>query len=135
MLFGVFTKEDRQTWVTHMHSHTHTHTHKFTFCICRYPSVDSTELPLHTLQHPSAVTYSPTTAYGTSKLCNILFTLELHRRFSDKGIFINAVHPGNLLATNLMRDCSCFYKAGFVAAKFFTKSLVRIVYQVRVATM
>lgn len=91
---------------------------------CRYPAVDSSDLPLHTLQHPSAATYSPITAYGASKLCNILFTLELHRRFADKGIFVNAVHPGNLLATNLMRDCSCHYKAALAAAKFFTKSLV-----------
>jgi NAD(P)-dependent dehydrogenase (short-subunit alcohol dehydrogenase family) len=35
-------------------------------------------------------------AYGTSKLENILFTRELHRRYHDQGITTAAFHPGNV---------------------------------------
>jgi NAD(P)-dependent dehydrogenase (short-subunit alcohol dehydrogenase family) len=38
--------------------------------------------------------YSPGRAYGTSKLENILFTRELARRFSDRGLSTAAFHPG-----------------------------------------
>jgi NAD(P)-dependent dehydrogenase (short-subunit alcohol dehydrogenase family) len=41
--------------------------------------------------------YSPTRAYGRSKLANILFTYELERRFEATGAetIAAAVHPGN----------------------------------------
>lgn len=39
-------------------------------------------------------------AYGDSKLANLLFTLELLRRFPDRGITANALHPG-VLATRI----------------------------------
>jgi NAD(P)-dependent dehydrogenase (short-subunit alcohol dehydrogenase family) len=35
-------------------------------------------------------------AYATSKLENILFTRELHRRYGDRGIHAVAFHPGNV---------------------------------------
>lgn len=38
--------------------------------------------------------YSPQKAYGDSKLANILFTRELHRRYHDQGINAVAFHPG-----------------------------------------
>ena len=38
--------------------------------------------------------YSPGKAYGEAKLCNILFTRELDRRFGNKGIFAVAYEPG-----------------------------------------
>ena len=38
--------------------------------------------------------YSAIGAYGRSKLCNILFTLERARRWSDKGVTANCLHPG-----------------------------------------
>jgi NAD(P)-dependent dehydrogenase (short-subunit alcohol dehydrogenase family) len=38
--------------------------------------------------------YSPWTAYGASKLANILFTYELARRLEGTGVTVNAVHPG-----------------------------------------
>src|ERR1700728_3071799 len=38
--------------------------------------------------------YSPTRAYGRSKLCNILFTRELARRWSGTGVTANCLHPG-----------------------------------------
>lgn len=33
-------------------------------------------------------------AYAQSKLANILFTYELHRRKKEPNVFVNAVHPG-----------------------------------------
>ena len=38
--------------------------------------------------------YSAIKAYGRSKLCNILFTRELARRWSGKGVTTNCLHPG-----------------------------------------
>ena len=32
--------------------------------------------------------------YGRSKLMNIMFTYECHRRFSDSGVTFNCLHPG-----------------------------------------
>ncbi len=40
--------------------------------------------------------YFGTTAYGRSKLANVLFTYELVRRFGDKKITVNALHPGRI---------------------------------------
>ena len=40
--------------------------------------------------------YKAMRAYGTSKLENILFTRELHRRYHDQGITTAAFHPGNV---------------------------------------
>jgi NAD(P)-dependent dehydrogenase (short-subunit alcohol dehydrogenase family) len=38
--------------------------------------------------------YSANKAYGDAKLANILFTKELHRRYSGRGIVTAAFHPG-----------------------------------------
>jgi NAD(P)-dependent dehydrogenase (short-subunit alcohol dehydrogenase family) len=38
--------------------------------------------------------YSGWTAYGASKLANILFTYELARRLAGTNVTVNAVHPG-----------------------------------------
>jgi len=50
----------------------------------------------------SAESYQKWRAYGQSKLANILFALELHRRAGDAGVDVRsiAVHPG-YAATNL----------------------------------
>ncbi|KAL6062052.1 Retinol dehydrogenase 13 [Balamuthia mandrillaris] len=48
--------------------------------------------------------------YGRSKLCNLLFTLELHHRLQAEGannVIINAVHPG-AVHTDLGRDAPWF---------------------------
>jgi NAD(P)-dependent dehydrogenase (short-subunit alcohol dehydrogenase family) len=42
----------------------------------------------------SEKSYRPFVAYGTSKLCNILFTRELARRVSDLGVSANSFSPG-----------------------------------------
>lgn len=43
------------------------------------------------------------TAYGQSKLCNVLFTLGLARRLEGRGVTVNVVHPG-VVATGLSRE-------------------------------
>jgi NAD(P)-dependent dehydrogenase (short-subunit alcohol dehydrogenase family) len=40
--------------------------------------------------------YSAMTAYGTSKLCNILWTCALSRRLASTGITANCFHPGGV---------------------------------------
>jgi len=47
-------------------------------------------------------TYEPWAAYGQSKTGNILFALELNRRYKDKGITANSLHPGGI-RTELQR--------------------------------
>lgn len=49
-------------------------------------------LDLNDLQ--SAKDYSGFPVYGRSKLCNILFTRELARRWQDTGVTVNCLHPG-----------------------------------------
>jgi retinol dehydrogenase 12 len=44
--------------------------------------------------------YSGPKAYGRSKLANVLFTYELHRRLDEQGVTANALHPG-LVRTNI----------------------------------
>jgi NAD(P)-dependent dehydrogenase (short-subunit alcohol dehydrogenase family) len=46
--------------------------------------------------------YDGWTAYGTSKLANLLFTYELARRLQKTGVTVNAVHPG-VVNTNFFR--------------------------------
>jgi NAD(P)-dependent dehydrogenase (short-subunit alcohol dehydrogenase family) len=60
-------------------------------------------LRIDDLQHERA--YSPNTAYGTAKLENILFTIELHRRFHDRGLSAAAFHPG-IVRTNFASESS-----------------------------
>jgi len=52
--------------------------------------------------------YSTMTAYGRSKLANILFTRELARRLTGTGVTANCLHPG-FVATGLgQRDDGIF---------------------------
>jgi len=63
-------------------------------------------------------------AYNDSKLCNVLFAFELSRRWSIHGVTVNALHPGNMVATDLSRNW-WFYRWLFYLVRPFTKSLVR----------
>lgn len=50
-----------------------------------------------------ACAYDRKTAYGRSKLANILFTYELARRLADTKITVNALHPG-MAASNFAKN-------------------------------
>ena len=49
--------------------------------------------------------YSGWKAYGQSKLANLLFTFELAKRLANKGVTVNAMHPG-FVATGFGQDAS-----------------------------
>ena len=56
------------------------------------------------------INYDEKRAYGTAKLCNILFTKEFDRRFRKSGINTVAFHPG-VVSTNFASDPeSSFHK-------------------------
>lgn len=43
-------------------------------------------------------------AYSQSKLALIMYTIELAERIKDQNITVNALHPGTLLDTNMVRN-------------------------------
>uniref|UniRef100_A0AC11EL26 WW domain containing oxidoreductase n=1 Tax=Ovis aries TaxID=9940 RepID=A0AC11EL26_SHEEP len=71
---------------------------------------------------PSKSDYWAMLAYNRSKLCNILFSNELHRRLSPRGVTSNAVHPGNMMYSALHRGW-WVYTLLFTLARPFTKSM------------
>ena len=62
--------------------------------------------------------YSPIRAYGRSKLCNILFTRELARRWSGTGVTANCLHPG-FVATRFGDGSGGFLSGVVRIAKLF----------------
>ena len=67
----------------------------------------------------NAKRYSANKAYGDSKLANILFTRELHRRFGDRGLTAAAFHPG-LVATSFASNTTSVLRFvyGVVLSRF-----------------
>ena len=89
----------------------------------RFPDLNySKKLPLSELPL-SKNKYWSIVAYNQSKLCNLLFSMELNRRLKPKGVTCNAVHPGNLIYTALSKN-SWFYWLFFLMARPFAKSSV-----------
>lgn len=80
-----------------------------------------TSLSRETLSPPSSK-YQSMLQYNNAKLCNILFTYELARRFQLREISVFALHPGNLVSTNLPRNW-WLYRIIFYLIKPFTKDL------------
>jgi NAD(P)-dependent dehydrogenase (short-subunit alcohol dehydrogenase family) len=66
-----------------------------------------------------AVGYKFRTAYGRSKLCNILFTRELAQRLAGTGVTANCLHPGFIQTGLGQRD------------NFFLGKLVRLAMALR----
>jgi len=68
-------------------------------------------------------------AYGQSKTANVLFAVEATRRWDSHGITANAVHPGTIATTNLMRqldpDVLAALRASAPYAETFDASKVR----------
>jgi NAD(P)-dependent dehydrogenase (short-subunit alcohol dehydrogenase family) len=67
-------------------------------------------LDLDDLNHDK--NFSARRAYGTSKLENILFTLELQRRFGTLGVSAVAFHPGTV-ATNFASESTSLIRLAF----------------------
>ncbi len=76
----------------------------------------SGHLDLNDLQ--SARSYNPFRVYGTTKLCNILYTRELARRLAGSGITANCLHPG-FVATRFGDEAGGLYSWGVRIAKLF----------------
>jgi NAD(P)-dependent dehydrogenase (short-subunit alcohol dehydrogenase family) len=66
----------------------------------------------------SAARYRPSVAYGTSKLCNILFTRELARRLKGQGVTANCFSPG-FVATRFGDQSGGLAAIGLRLAKLF----------------
>ncbi|CAL9667662.1 SDR family NAD(P)-dependent oxidoreductase [Streptomyces sp. enrichment culture] len=47
--------------------------------------------------------YNPWAAYSQSKTANVLFAVEAARRWADDGIVVNALNPGRIASTGLIR--------------------------------
>jgi len=54
------------------------------------------------VQHPTA-SFSGMPEYNVSKLANVLFVQELARRVDADDLYVVALHPGNLIGTDVMR--------------------------------
>jgi NAD(P)-dependent dehydrogenase (short-subunit alcohol dehydrogenase family) len=64
----------------------------------------------------SARYYRPFPVYGTTKLCNILFTRELARRLAGQGVTANSLHPG-FVATRFGDEAGGIYAVGVRVSK------------------
>lgn len=62
--------------------------------------------------------FSAMAGYARSKLCNILFTVELSRRLAGKGVTVNAMGPG-LVKTNIGQEEGGFFAFSKRMADFF----------------
>lgn len=62
--------------------------------------------------------YSSLKAYALSKMCNILFTIEAAKRWQDKGIRVNCMHPGGV-NTNFGEGKGFIRNLAFILAKPF----------------
>ena len=69
----------------------------------------------------SARRFRAFTVYGTSKLCNILFTRELARRLAGRGVTANSFTPG-FVATRFGDQAGGLYALGVRVAKLFADS-------------
>ncbi|XP_031420101.2 WW domain-containing oxidoreductase [Clupea harengus] len=74
---------------------------------------------------PAQKEYWSMLAYNRAKLCNLLFSAELHRRLSPHGVTCNAVHPGNMMYTSIHRGWWLMTLL-FTLARPFTKSMVGV---------
>jgi len=69
--------------------------------------------------------YNTITAYGQSKLANVLHATELARRVEDFGIRVYSLHPGVIsteLGRHLEERYGCVFKFFFSVMRFFIKT-------------
>ncbi|HZO40238.1 MAG TPA: SDR family oxidoreductase [Methylomirabilota bacterium] len=68
--------------------------------------------------------YDGLTAYGQSKLANIVFTYELARRLAGSGVTVNCLHPG-VIGSNFGSAGPVMIRLGMKLARPFMKSSAR----------
>eukprot|EP00005_Dracoamoeba_jomungandri_P002390 CAMPEP_0174250166 /NCGR_PEP_ID=MMETSP0439-20130205/421_1 /TAXON_ID=0 /ORGANISM="Stereomyxa ramosa, Strain Chinc5" /LENGTH=359 /DNA_ID=CAMNT_0015330161 /DNA_START=56 /DNA_END=1132 /DNA_ORIENTATION=+ len=69
------------------------------------------------------IPYSPWRAYGNSKLCNMMFAFELHKRYHDRSVTAVCVHPGGIF-TGLQWNVGWYITLKWkVVSPFFFKSI------------
>ena len=68
--------------------------------------------------------FQPMRTYGTTKLCNILFTRELARRSESTGVTATCFHPG-VVRTGFGKNDGLLYRAALTAAGPFLRSPAR----------
>tara|TARA_Y100001968_G_scaffold331168_1_gene384980 strand:+ start:17353 stop:18369 length:1017 start_codon:yes stop_codon:yes gene_type:complete len=59
---------------------------------------------LHPISMASGKRFKPGKAYKDSKLCNMITTQELHRRFKDSPVVFSSLYPGCVANTKLFRN-------------------------------
>ncbi len=69
----------------------------------------------------SETSYGAMRAYGTTKLCNILFTRELARRVEGTGLTANCFHPG-VVRTGFGKNDNILLRIGITIAGTFFRS-------------
>tara|TARA_Y100001968_G_C19378983_1_gene729279 strand:- start:481 stop:1494 length:1014 start_codon:yes stop_codon:yes gene_type:complete len=82
--------------------------------------------------------FKPGKAYKDSKLCNMITTQELHRRFSDSPIIFSSLYPGCVANTKLFRSTPKIFQilfpwfqkiitGGFVSQELAGKRVAQVV--------
>lgn len=74
--------------------------------------------------------YDQSMAYYNSKLANLMFTMDLHRRLQSNGSHVVSVaaHPG-YVSTNIFNRSSCIYRIGSLfVAQDVSKGIIPIAY-------
>ncbi|CAG9785741.1 unnamed protein product [Diatraea saccharalis] len=66
--------------------------------------------------------YTSMMAYNNSKLFNVVTAKVLSEEWKSKGIYVNSLHPGNMVYTNLSNSWWLF-RLAFFLVRPFTKSL------------
>jgi NAD(P)-dependent dehydrogenase (short-subunit alcohol dehydrogenase family) len=79
----------------------------------------SGRLDLDDLQ--SEHSFSPLRTYGTTKLCNVLFTRELARRLDGSGVSANCFHPG-VVRTGFGKNDNVLLRIGISIAGLFFRT-------------
>ncbi len=70
----------------------------------------------------TAAEYSDLGAYNRAKLCNVLYANAFDRRFRDRGLRANSLHPGTFVATDIGRS-SLLAKLAMALYRPFSKGL------------
>lgn len=68
----------------------------------------------------SEKSYSGFTAYGRSKMMNVLFTYELARRLNGSNVTVNAMHPG-FVATDFAKNNGGVMEMGMKVVNLFAR--------------